>query len=162
MHIDQIWSAILTKYSNKNSTESSSIFSHRGSFENALSWHLYWEVKMYLSGGDVKRSKSQFRINWISNFLKQSSWNINSTSKTRSFQNQTISSLCPQKKNFNVPKKRCRESVLFECPIFVCLSLRLTWAEYRVVATRQPVASGVYQPVRYFCLSLFLSFWSLF
>ena len=114
-------------------------FWHRGSFENALSWHLYWEVKMYLSGGDVKRSKSQFLLNWISNFLKQSSWNINSTSKTRSFQNQTISSLCPQKKNFNVPKKRCRESVLFECPIFVCLSLRLTWAEYRVVATRHQV-----------------------
>ena len=45
----------------------------------------------------------------------------------------------PSEKNFNVPKKRCRESVLFECPIFVCLSLRLTWAEYRVVATRHQV-----------------------
>ena len=140
MHIDQIWSAILTKYSNKNSAESSSIFWHRGSFENALSWHLYWEVKMYLSGGDVKRSKSQFRINWISNFLKQSSWNINSTSKTRSFQNQTVSSLFPQKKTIMFQqKKRFRASVLFECPIFVCLSLRLTWAEYRVVATRHQV-----------------------
>ena len=28
---------------------------------------------------------------------------------------------------------------MFECPIFVCLSLRLTWAEYRVVATRHQV-----------------------
>ena len=53
-------------------------------------------------------------------------------------------------------RKKDRGDVLFECPIFVCLSLRLTWAEYRVVATtRQPVASGVYQPFCYFCLSLF-------
>ena len=36
-------------------------------------------------------------------------------------------------------QKKDRGDVLFECPIFVCLSLRLTWAEYRVVATRHQV-----------------------
>ena len=45
----------------------------------------------------------------------------------------------PSEKTIMFQKKKYRASVLFECPIFVCLSLRLTWAEYRVVATRHQV-----------------------